>query len=210
MKITKGQLALLGQDDKPPDPVTTYRSTVYRTKETHDPHLSPASEPVEEAFETIPRHVVSFGSWSIVSLLQHLIAAAGPCHLTTAVWSLESDAGEELAEEARAGNLLSFRALFDPKYRVNADPALRDICAAVSFADVRLGKCHSKAFLLHNDRFRFSVESTANFRAESTKIDIFTVSDDPGLFEFHLGWIEEALAEGEEFEFIWGVDHEDQ
>ncbi|MBC8424472.1 hypothetical protein H8E07_10145 [bacterium] len=133
-------------------------------------------------------HVVSMGDWSAEHVIAHLTDVCGPLHLMMATWSVSNDATHRFAEAMRRGWILSCRALLDWRVKVRRPDALAILRQAMASTDLRLGACHAKIYLLHNDDWHLTFVGSPNLTT-NPRIEASVLTESKDVWRFHVDWL---------------------
>ena len=136
---------------------------------------------------------LTMGLWSMLDLVEYLVAATGPAHFYAATWTIGANDVGFLGTLLRNRGILSARFVVDYSF-LRRDPAYCDALRA-AFGDeaIRVTKNHSKVSLLRNDRWNLVVRGSMNFN-ENYRLENFEVSDDAALAEWVQSIFDELFA----------------
>lgn len=123
------------------------------------------------------------GSWSLVDLIEHCLAASGPADVVLSTWTAS---GADITFANRLlvnGSIRSFRLVVDASFP-KLCPAY---CAAArqAFGDnsIRLTNNHSKFCTIRNNSWNLAIRTSMNL-AENKRVEWFEISDCAPMAEF--------------------------
>ena len=135
------------------------------------------------------------GQFSLVELIEHVLATTGPAHLTVSTWTA---AGADLAHTRRlldSGNVIDARWLVDYSFP-SRQPAY---CAQLRdrFGDdaIRATANHAKFVLIRNDAWNVVVRTSMNLNL-NRRLESWEISDDPELADWLQAIVDDAFNDG--------------
>lgn len=146
-------------------------------------------------------HAVSAGEWSCEHAIAHLLDQTGPADVHITTWTCNQESALLLRRAVDAGVIRSLRAVFDFRFKLrHPDAAAILIDALGRKADLRLTHTHAKVYLIGNEEWAVTMESSANL-STNTRIEHYSVTEDRGLYDFHRTWMDAELDRADPFDF---------
>ncbi len=177
-------------------------------------NVAEAVGPIEHGCEL---YGLTKGSWSLIDLIEHVLAATGPADVTLSTWTA---ANADIGFARRLlvnGAIKSLRFVVDFSFP-SRQPAY---CAALreAFGDdaIRITKNHAKFVLIRNAEWNVVLRTSMNLN-ENRRLESWELSDCPQIAE----WLQEVvdelfavqspaetfrrspIAHANAFEFAWG------
>lgn len=169
---------------------TGKRRTVQRTI-----NAATAAEAVGPITPGIEIYGLSKGQFSLIELIEHVLDATGPAHITISTWTA---AGADLAHThtlLNSGHVLSARWLVDYSFP-NRQPAY---CAQLRdrFGDdaIRATANHAKFVLVRNDTWDIAIRTSMNLNL-NRRLESYEISDDPQLADWLQHIVDDAFTNG--------------
>lgn len=134
--------------------------------------------------------LVSQGSVSAHHVLAYVVDQIGPCHLKFTSWAISTKPIQTMINYLESKVVLSLECILSDRVTTECPAAIQLLRANCD--DVHLAKIHAKGFIAWNDRWRISVNMTANF-TQNPRIETYQVNSNPAVFEFHKRWINEVI-----------------
>ncbi len=123
------------------------------------------------------------GQFSLLNLLEAVIAITGPVHFTLSTWTAARNEILRLQQLQQAGQILSARWLVDLSF-VRRDPeAAQQIRLAFGVDAIRIAQTHSKLALFTNDKWKLVLRTSMNLNM-NPRLEDFTLSNDEELHAF--------------------------
>ena len=144
--------------------------------------------------------ILTFGRFSLVDALAHLVQQVGPCDIAISTWTA-ADADLRLIASLRdQAKIRAVRWLVDGSY-IARQPAS---CATMRelFGDgaIRTLSNHAKFITIRTDDYALAVRSTMNMN-DNPRLETLEISDDDNLCDFLEGVVDQLYAERPEGDF---------
>ena len=144
--------------------------------------------------------VLTFGQFSIVDALVHLLGEVGPADVVISTWTAADADLHRAAALLEAAEISRLRWIVDRSF-VSRQP---DYCATMRrlFGDgcIRTVRSHAKFITIRAGRFALAVRTSMNLN-ENPRLENIEISDDPALCGFLEGVADELFAEQPAGEF---------
>lgn len=139
-------------------------------------------------------HFILDGTFRLADVIPVIQSRIGqPCHLTICTLGLSNDTIGQLAAMLKAGTLAELRLAFSSYFRASdPDTAAHAIETLTKLgAQVAVERLHAKLQLYQpaKRRDRYVLETSSNLRSCQC-VEIASVTNDPGLFNWHWQWLE--------------------
>lgn len=136
----------------------------------------------------------SKGQFSLIDLLEHVIAQTGPARLSLSTWTAAH------ADVIRVHDLLANASAIDCRWLVDFTFQRRAPAIAAAIrerfgpAAIRVTRNHAKFALVENNRWRIVVRTSMNLNM-NPRFEDFQIADDPALADFLGGVLDGLFAE---------------
>jgi len=179
----------------PPGPPTTHKRDTLKGRIVRRTlcakHVADAVGPITRGCEL---YGLTKGSWSLIDLIEHALAATGPADITLSTWTAaHADIGFAL-RLLTDGRIRSMRFIVDYSFP-SRQPAY---CSALreAFGDqtIRVTKNHAKFVLVRNAIWNVVIRTSMNLN-ENRRLESWELSDDHGLADFLQQVIDQLFAE---------------
>ena len=125
------------------------------------------------------------GQFSLLDIVQALLAATGPAHVVVSTWTT----GIRDAETARwlldNGAMTSFQLLTDLSFKSRQPKYCEALLRRFGVEAVKVTRTHAKFALVYNDGWALVVRSSMNLNT-NTRFEQFDVDDDRAMLGFFL------------------------
>ena len=127
-------------------------------------------------------HYYSYGNFNLVRLIVHLMKQTGPVNVFMTSYSFSQKSIEQLLNQQKKGNLLSFKVIVDNRVRSMSPKPFQML---TNVFDYRCSAIHAKVALLWNDEWKLSIVTSQN-ATDNPKLERGTIFTDPDVFKFDL------------------------
>jgi hypothetical protein len=125
-------------------------------------------------------HYYSYGNFNLVRLIVHLMKQTGPVNVFMTSYSFSQKSIEQLLNQQKKGNLLSFKVIVDNRVRSMSPKPFQMLSSVFNY---RCSAIHAKVALLWNDKWKLSIVTSQN-ATDNPKMERGTIFTDPKVFEF--------------------------
>lgn len=142
-------------------------------------------------------HLVGANHWNTHDMVEALLDHTdGPAALWFTVYSISDSAVRRLRTMVESGKITTVHALINnhmARQRPDGSQQLLQLAE-----DMMVYPCHAKVYVLRSETRGITVVSSANLTA-CPWLEAATITEDPELADFNIGWIRKALALAEPF-----------
>lgn len=201
-----GDFGWIFDDEGEKEPETGITSRVLKIAEKKTVHLKTRREKLAELLDGLPEpgwttHVVSNGQFDYWGVVETVIRMSGqPVELHASTWTMNTANIQALIELVDEGFITRYAVLTGYYFATREKAAfslLTDHCESSGKGRFACFNNHAKVTLIRPatcDDY-FTIEGSANFTA-NPRVEQWSLSNSRELYEFHRGWMEEALAGG--------------
>lgn len=146
--------------------------------------------PIEPGIEL---YALCKGDYSLVDIVDHCLAATGPCDATISTWTA---AGADLGFAERFvidGRMRSARWLVDFSFPQRQPAYFALLVERFGAESVRATANHAKFVMLRNDQWRLVLRTSMNLN-QNRRLESIEISDDRGMAEYLGAVVDEAFA----------------
>jgi hypothetical protein len=139
-------------------------------------------------------HFILDGTFRLADVIPVIQSRIGqPCHLTICTLGLNNDTTDQLAAMLKAGTLAELRLAFSSYFKASDPDTAAHAVETLTRqgATVAVERLHAKIQLWQpaKGRARYILETSSNLRSCQC-VEIASVTNDPGLFNWHSEWLE--------------------
>ena len=128
------------------------------------------------------------GDFSLVDLIEHVLAATGPCDVVCSTWTA-ANADIGFANRLLAnGTIRSLRFVVDYSFPCRQPAYCAALRAAFGDDAIRITKNYAKFVLLRNDEWNVVIRTSMNLN-ENRRLENFEISDCPAM----AAWLQEVV-----------------
>ncbi len=165
---------LMAQIDRTNKPKRVVRRTI---------NAATAAEAVGPIFRGMEVYGLSKGQFSLVELIEHVLAATGPAHLTVSTWTA---AGADLAHAQSFlsnGGILSTRWLVDFSFPSRQPGYCAQLRERFGDAAIRCTANHAKFVLVRNETWNMVIRTSMNLNW-NRRLESYELSEDADLADW--------------------------
>lgn len=192
MARSTGPLALPGLAQSAPGKATT-RATPRKPRLA----LAPTQTAGEAIGKLLPGcRVLGFtkGQFSLIDLMQAVLAQTGPAAVTISTWSTGIRDAESVEFLRDSGLIRSCLLLLDysfPNMRAGRGNAV-SVLEAFGAANIRCARNHAKFVLIRNDHWNIAIRSSMNLN-RNPRFEQFDLDDDAAICDFMAAVVDEVF-----------------
>ena len=145
-------------------------------------------------------YVLTFGQFSLIDALVHLVEQAGPADVDVSVWTAAHADLTRAASLIEQSQVRSMRWVVDRSFEAR-QPSFTDRMRRVfGESTIRVTASHCKFLAIRNERWNLAVRTSMNLN-ENPRLENLEVSDDAGLCGFLTGVVDSIFEEAAEGDF---------
>ena len=145
-------------------------------------------------------YVLTFGQFSLIDALHHLLTQTGPADVTLSTWTASGadlTRAKALTEQAA---IRSIRVLVDRSFLTRQPDYCTTLRRLFGDACIRTARSHAKFATIRNDAWQLAVRTSMNLN-ENPRLENIEISDDPALCGFLESVVSDVFAEQPSGEF---------
>jgi len=145
-------------------------------------------------------YVLTFGQFSLVDALHHLVEQTGPADVDVSVWTAAHADMTRAAALIERSAIRRMRWVVDRSFEARQPSFVKRLREQFGDATIRVTASHCKFLAIRNDRWNLAVRTSMNLN-ENPRLENLEVSDDSGLCGFLTGVVDAIFDEAAEGDF---------
>ena len=144
---------------------------------------APAAEAIGPLVPGIDKFVLTFGQFSLINGICHVLDQTGPAHVTIATW-VAATADMRLTHGIfESGAILSIRWMIDRNFPQREPAYYRRLCETFGPESIRTLKSHAKFVTIRNDTWQIAFLTSANLNY-NPRLEYIHILQSPELVSF--------------------------
>lgn len=135
---------------------------------------------------------VTKGQFSLLDLVDAVLRRIGPASVTVSTWTPGRAEMESVCALLEAGRVTRFRLLVDRSFPTRHSQYVARVREILPDSDIRMTRTHAKFALISGGEWRVCIRTSMNFNA-NPRFEQFDLDDDPEIFEFFDGIVDELF-----------------
>lgn len=157
---------------------------------------STATEAIGTLAPGMELYCLTFGQFSLIDALEHLIEQAGPCDVVVSTWTAAVTDAERAESLLHSGAIRRFRLLVDRSFIARQPGYCARVTELFGAEAIRTTRTHAKFALVTNDQWSLVVRTSMNLNS-NPRLENIEISDDAVLSDFMLSVVESLWDEAE-------------
>lgn len=112
------------------------------------------------------RYCLTFGQFSLVDALEHLVEQAGPCELVVSTWTAARADAERAAKLLEDGRITRFRLLVDRSFVARQPVYCERVVELFGDDAIRTTRTHAKFAVASNEEWALAVRTSMNLKRQ--------------------------------------------
>jgi hypothetical protein len=159
-----------------------------------------AAEAIGPLVPGIEVYVLTFGQFSLIDALHHLVEQAGPSDVDVSVWTAAHADLTRSAALLEQSSIRRMRWVVDRSFEARQPSFIARMRSMFGDSAIRVTASHCKFLAIRNERWNLAVRTSMNLN-ENPRLENLEVSDDAGLCGFLTGVVDSIFAEAPEGDF---------
>lgn len=165
-----------------------------RTRRVRLNKTDTAAQAIGPLTESMEVYCLTFGQFSLIDAIEHLVRQAGPCEVAVSTWTAATADAERAHTLLAEGNIRRFRLLVDRSFISRQAAYCAEVTRLFGADAIRTTKTHAKFAAITNDDWSIVVRTSMNLN-HNPRLESIEISDDPDLAGFMAGIIDQVWAE---------------
>lgn len=139
-------------------------------------------------------YCLTFGQFSLIDAIEHLVGEAGPCDVVVSTWTAATADADRAKAMLDDGNIRRFRLIVDRSFIARQRAYCDRVTEVFGVDAIRTTRTHTKFAVITNDTWDLVVRTSMNLN-HNRRLENIEVSDDADLAAFMLAVCDEIYAE---------------
>ncbi len=139
-------------------------------------------------------HVFTFGHFSLIDVITHLLGQIGPADVVLSAWTAAHSHLELIHEQLDALLIKSLRIVIDGSFMVRQPMYHKRMVELFGIENIRSIKTHAKYVILTNNEWHITIQTSMNMN-ENPRCENLIISEGKDLSDFMLGIVDEIFKE---------------
>lgn len=155
-----------------------------------------ASDAVGKIFRDCEIFGFSKGQFSLIDLIEELLAQTGPADVTISTWTAASREIDCAYRLLAGGSIKHLRFLVDFSFQSRQPEYCNALRARFGDDSIRVTRTHAKFVIIRNDEWNLVVRTSMNLN-QNPRLENFEVSDSSGMADFVEGMVDNIFEDCE-------------
>lgn len=139
-------------------------------------------------------YILTFGQFSLVDALVHVLKQTGPANVDLSTWTAADAHLERTKALMDSADILRFRMIVDRSFESRQPEYVYHMQKLFGVSCIRAVRTHAKFFVVTNDRWKVVARTSMNLN-ENPRLENIEISTDPALALFLTDVVDEIFLE---------------
>lgn len=139
-------------------------------------------------------YILTFGQFSLVDALVHVLKQTGPANVDLSTWTAADAHLERTKALMDSADILRFRMIVDRSFESRQPEYVYHMQKLFGVSCIRAVRTHAKFFVVTNDRWKVVARTSMNLN-ENPRLENIEISTDPALALFLTDVVDEIFSE---------------
>jgi hypothetical protein len=153
-----------------------------------------AAEAIGELKQQQDTYILTFGQFSLVDALVHVLSQTGPANVDLSTWTAADAHLERTKALMDSADILRYRMIVDRSFESRQPQYVYHMRKLFGFQCIRAVRTHAKFFVVSNAKWRVAARTSMNLN-ENPRLENIEISTDPGLADFLIQVVDEIFHE---------------
>jgi hypothetical protein len=176
------------------------KARVYKKSADRDIRFAKSLSAEEAIGELKPMqdvYILTFGQFSLVDALVHVLKQTGPANVDLSTWTAADAHLERTKALMDSADILRFRMIVDRSFESRQPEYVYHMQKLFGVACIRAIRTHAKFFVVSNDRWKVVARTSMNLN-ENPRLENIEISTDPAFADFLTDVVDGIFSEIEE------------
>ena len=152
-----------------------------------------ARQAIDGLAPTVDVFGLTCGQFSLIHLIQAVIAKIGPCSVDVSTWTAATADVADVLGFVREGQIAGLRMIVDASFHQRKPEVLKEVIARFGRDAIRVTKNHAKFVLFRNAEWSIVLKTSMNLN-QNPRMEDFDLTCNPELFAFLKDFVEQLFA----------------
>jgi hypothetical protein len=173
------------------------KARVHKKPASRDIRLAKSLTAAEAIGELKPQqdiYILTFGQFSLVDALVHVLSQTGPANVDLSTWTAADAHLEKTKAMMDSAEILRYRMIVDRSFESRQPEYVYHMRKLFGMECIRAVRTHAKFFVVSNDNWKVVARTSMNLN-ENPRLENIEISTDPSLADFLTRVVDEIFLE---------------